>query len=974
MKYSFEARLFPLEQNTAHIFIEFFLSDRHGTLQRVIGSSKDILSHMQQVFSKELFRDFEKILPLLIQGEITALLIDMKTSPSMAAITRKNLERGSFSRFRVLPSSISSILEQLSSVASLTWNGKRVLFDTLSTPFSLEALVEKRSSTEESDIELFLTRNQRDTRETISFPEGRAHFIMARPHLVLNGSLIQRLHDDIPWKALSIFSSGKSKISCPLPQVVDWIEDIEEDEELSSAFHLVICKAQEEQRVPLEAKPLHIRTHLSPILQFHDMRGLVSSLFIEYQTESHSTLFPFIPDFSFGKECKESIRDTQAEQQLETDLLSMGFERTTFDQGGKVSFRYFCPSEKIDTALELLLEVGWRVLDSYHKPIYLLKNIELGLDDSTLQCTEIEIEGLDKKKSWSDPLFFQGILKNNSIAPMDGYSLFLPLQLRPFLASIAEEIVIVSGQKVYFSSQKRGLLEAEKPLPITIKTVINSSILQETNQAIPFLGFLRPYQEAGVQWILERWKLNEPCLLADEMGLGKTVQILSWISKISSFSHKLPKKILIIAPKSLLYNWKKECERFLPQAFCYLYQGEAREKAFSQFLKAPKEIPAILITSFHTLRLDISQLQKISLFAVVVDEAQTVKNSESIAFQAIESLSKSFMVLLTGTPIENSMKDLWSLFSLLSTDLLGTSESFLGPFMTGDNSIVQRALKRVKKLINPFLLRRTKKLVAADLPELIEETVFVDMEQEEEARYFSFLQLLKEGRIIKSGTHSPQKERMQILEAITRLRQIVCHHELFSFQSTDKEMVSHSAKWELFFEEVQTLILDGKKVLIFSHFSAIIDRIVDRAEKEYGWRGVAYHGSMKKGSIESAVNAFQNNPNISFFATTMKSGGTGLNITAADAVLIYDPWWNRSVEDQAISRAHRIGRKEPVIVKRYITHQSIEERVYEIGKRKKELFIQLFDSKIDEGHLPNESSFDELLCELFHHELDRITK
>ncbi|KAM9975564.1 hypothetical protein ACTFIW_005437 [Dictyostelium discoideum] len=189
---------------------------------------------------------------------------------------------------------------------------------------------------------------------------------------------------------------------------------------------------------------------------------------------------------------------------------------------------------------------------------------------------------------------------------------------------------------------------------------------------------------------------------------------------------------------------------------------------------------------------------KISLFAVVVDESQTVKNSER-------------------APIENSMKNLWSLFSILSTDLLGTSENFLGPFMTGDNSIVQRALKR---------------LVAADLPKLIEETVFVDMEQEEEERYFSFLHLLKEGRIIKSGTHSPQKERMQILEAITRLRQIVCHHELFSFQSTDKEMVSHSAKWELFFEEVQTLILDGKKVPILSHFSAIIDLIIDRAEKE----------------------------------------------------------------------------------------------------------------------------------------------
>ncbi|KAM9955076.1 hypothetical protein ACTFIW_008740 [Dictyostelium discoideum] len=182
--------------------------------------------------------------------------------------------------------------------------------------------------------------------------------------------------------------------------------------------------------------------------------------------------------------------------------------------------------------------------------------------------------------------------------------------------------------------------------------------------------------------------------------------------------------------------------------------------------------------------------------------------------------------------------------------------------------------------------------MAADLPKLIEETVFVDMEQEE--RYFPLLQLLKEGRIIKSGTHSPQKERMQILEAITRLRQIVCHHELFSITSTDKDMESHSIKWELLFEEVQTLILDGKKVLILSHFSAIIDLIIDRAEKEYGWRGVAYLGS------------------------------TGLNITAADAVLIYDPWWNRSVEDQAIGRAHRMGRKEHVIVKRYITQQSIE--------------------------------------------------
>ncbi len=1007
MKPHLEARLLQTKRGATksllQLHIELYFHGGFETPRSISGTKNEILSYIRTNLPKEVVGRAERAISTLIDEEIGFLVEEAKTPSHMAILARKTFENKKITSFRLKPSSTFSTLEILSSIATFSWHGKQILFDTLSSPLSLEALIEKDTENKIANIELFLKRkNTGQQATTTALPQKSISFIMAAPHLVLHGTLLQKLHEDISWKSLKIFSEGNSLITLPLADALEWIEDIESDEETATVFQLnVIEKSSCTQEKGVSSSPKNAKVQPIPLLKFHDTRGLIASLFMEYQVpgEAAPRLLPFNPGLSPHKKSSSSSptssfpwRDETAEQLLEDDLLSTGFERSTFDEGGKVSFRYFCPTEKTQGAIDLLLSVGWRLIDINMKPIFRLTHFHLEMEHGTTQNHKnyiakgkVEIDrgtqGNDPQKNWSDLSFFQSLEKmkatSSPFASLEGYSLFLPLDARESLFSFAQEIEVSSQGTVSISPLKRGILNSDLP-SVTIMLPHEPQDKHEddkTLRLIPFIGTLRTYQETGVEWIQARGKKGEPCILADEMGLGKTVQILSWISKTACTSSHTPSRFLILTPKSLLFNWKKECEKFLPTVPVYLYQGEGRDSQLKEFMTSIDTLPHILLCSFHTVRSDLNELQSIPFSAVIVDEAQTVKNPESMAFQAISSLSKDFTILLTGTPFENSMKDIWGLFHLLSPSFFGPLDAFLKPFTLGSSEVSIKALKRVKKLIEPFLLRRTKEEVATELPEIIEETVFVDMEPEDKKRYLSFLAAMKQGMVFKryeESASSQKKHRMEIFEAITRLRQIVCHHELFQF-GTDPATCP-PAKWALFFNDLETLIMEKKKVIIFSQFSSIIDRIVKEASSVRGWKGVSYHGSMKDVSLEASVHAFQNDPSVSFFATTLKSGGTGLNLTKGDAVLLYDPWWNRAVENQAIARAHRIGREGNVIVKRYITHESIEERVYEIAERKKELFHQLFStSDIDEnGNLSHfDEGFHHLLQDLYEGELQR---
>jgi SNF2 family DNA or RNA helicase len=325
---------------------------------------------------------------------------------------------------------------------------------------------------------------------------------------------------------------------------------------------------------------------------------------------------------------------------------------------------------------------------------------------------------------------------------------------------------------------------------------------------------------------------------------------------------------------------------------------------------------SLILTSYAILRQDQALFAEHYYECVILDEAQMIKNPESQVAQCAYGLQAKMKLALTGTPIENRWDDLWSLFYFLMPELLGDRKTFGArvPFL--------------KKKLRPFILRRTKEVVAKDLPEKVEQTVWVDMDEEQRQFYEEWLKKTKKGLTSAS-------KRFEILEAILRLRQICCHPVL-----VDGSVPVPSAKLERLLLDVDTVVQEGRKALIYSPFVSMLHLV----EKELKARGIKYvylDGSSQ--DREAVVNRFQEDPGTQLFLISLKAGGVGLNLTAADYVFLFDPWWNNAVESQAIDRAHRFGRKETVIARRYVMATSIEEKIMHLKAHKASLSKGLFD-------------------------------
>ena len=426
-------------------------------------------------------------------------------------------------------------------------------------------------------------------------------------------------------------------------------------------------------------------------------------------------------------------------------------------------------------------------------------------------------------------------------------------------------------------------------------------------------------------------------LLADEMGLGKTVQVLGFLSQL-----EINHPILIVMPTSLLFHWKKEVRTFLPHLDVYVHSGSDRLDSL--------EGKSLILTSYAILRQDHALFSERYFECVILDEAQMIKNPEAQVSQCAFSLQAKMKLALTGTPVENRWDDLWSLFYFLMPELLGDRKTF------------SARVSLLKKKLRPFILRRTKEAVAKDLPEKIEQTVWVEMEEPQRAFYEEWLKKTKKGLTSAS-------KRFEILEAILRLRQICCHPDL-----VDGSAAVASAKLERLLLDIETVVQEGRKALIYSQFVSMLSLI----KKELQERGIAYvylDGSSQ--DREAVVNRFQEDPATPLFLISLKAGGVGLNLTAADYVFLYDPWWNNAVESQAIDRAHRFGRKETVIARRYVVETSIEEKIMHLKAHKAGLSKGLFDFDQEMADL----SLDDLLrtfqitsfdVKSFDHDIDTI--
>jgi SNF2 family DNA or RNA helicase len=459
--------------------------------------------------------------------------------------------------------------------------------------------------------------------------------------------------------------------------------------------------------------------------------------------------------------------------------------------------------------------------------------------------------------------------------------------------------------------------------------------LQPITLTSPFAPLLRPYQSQGVQW-LHYLKCNRfGGILADEMGLGKTIQTLAFIDyHLEQRKSSTTATSLVVAPTSLLWNWKAEAERFAPHLQVIVIEGDDREKLLGKISQYH-----LVITSYALLRRDIDSYSGIEFDLLFLDEAQHIKNRQSQNALSAKGLRAKHRFVLTGTPMENSVADLWSIFDFLMPGYLGPAREFKEryetPILKHDDF---SALERLRHRITPFVLRRTKKEVAKDLPEKIEQLVYCDLTPEQTSVYHAILEESRKQVDQAISKNGEEKSRFALFSALTRLRQTCCHLGLLP-KLEDKTWKSPSSKF-LALEEILEESMDGgHRVLIFSQFVKLLGLLRNRLDQDQ----IRYcYLDGESDDRQEQVEKFQSDPHIPLFLISLKAGGTGLNLTAADTVIFLDPWWNPAVEAQAIGRAHRIGQKQVVTSLKLVTRNTVEEKIVQLQNRKKEWIDQTF--------------------------------
>lgn len=439
-------------------------------------------------------------------------------------------------------------------------------------------------------------------------------------------------------------------------------------------------------------------------------------------------------------------------------------------------------------------------------------------------------------------------------------------------------------------------------------------------------GDLREYQLKGFNWLWFMYKYGLNGILADDMGLGKTLQALALLQKAKEKDGPMP--TLVICPTSVVFNWELEIQKFTPNLTCLKLSGMERKEFF-------KEIPKydIVITSYALVRRDIEKLKKVGFRYVILDESQNIKNALSQTAQAVKKLNAQHRLALSGTPIENKLEELWSVFDFLMPGFMFSISEFnyryVTPIMEREDKTVE---KRLKLQIYPFILRRMKRDVAKDLPDKVENIAYCELTPDQRDFYMEVLDSTKEELFKSIEQNGLEKSRMSIFSALLRLRQICCHPRLY-----DKENVkgiNQSGKFEHLKEMLEEIIDEGHRVLLFSQFVDMLDITKDWLERE----AIPYeYLTGKTKDRQGAVERFNKNDSIPIFLVSLKAGGTGLNLTGADYVIHYDPWWNPAVEDQATDRAYRIGQTKKVFVYRLITKNTVEEKIQKLKQVKRNL-------------------------------------
>jgi len=443
-----------------------------------------------------------------------------------------------------------------------------------------------------------------------------------------------------------------------------------------------------------------------------------------------------------------------------------------------------------------------------------------------------------------------------------------------------------------------------------------------------FKGVLRSYQRDALAWFEFLRRFGFGGCLADDMGLGKTVQVLALlegrreIRVLASPPQVGPS--LAVVPKSLLFNWKQEAARFAPRLRVLDHTGSSRVKGWGHF-----EEYDLVLTTYGTLRMDTTDFKDVRFDYVILDEAQAIKNAESLSSKCVRLLQGDYRLALSGTPIENHLGELWSLFEFLNPGMLGAASVFKMASGVAHNPD-EDTRKLLSRALRPFILRRTKSQVAPELPTKIEQTIHCELDTRQRRLYDQLRDHYRATLLERVATDGIKRSKIQILEALLRLRQAAIHPALL-----DKGRVAESsAKLDVLLPRVLETIEEGHKTLVFSQFTGMLAIVRQRLDQE----GVAYeYLDGKTRDRQACVERFQTDPDCKLFLISLKAGGVGLNLTAAQYVFLLDPWWNPAVEAQAIDRAHRIGQTNQVFAYRLIARGTVEEKVVELQNTKRDL-------------------------------------
>ena len=708
------------------------------------------------------------------------------------------------------------------------------------------------------------------------------------------------------------------------------------------------------------------------------------------------------PTFARGGRIVEVVRDRIAEHKAVIELFDLGFEKLTdlHPYGVPAEFRTdFAVADESDGAewidviyhdVPALRATGWEIDIAADFPVHLVRadgEVSAEFRDSTgIDWFELDLgvlvdgQRIDLVpailKAVASPTFDARAMSDTSEGELpiylplgDGRILAMPAaRLRPILSTLHELFTAGSidakAKRLGFSLRDAASITDFEAATRAAGMVWRGGeqlrelgrMLRETG-TIPsvelppgFTATLRPYQARGVDWLQFLRAAGLGGVLADDMGLGKTVQALAYLA-IEKASGRMDCPALVVAPTSVLGNWRREAERFVPDMKVLTLHGLDRKSHFGEIASHD-----LVLTTYPLLARDHAALKAQSWHVLVLDEAQVIKNPDAATTQLVFGLQSRHRVCLTGTPLENHLGEVWSLFAFLSPGFLGDQLSFKRnwrtPIEKQGNADRRRLLAR---RVRPFLLRRTKAEVATELPPKTEIIEPVEMEQAQRNIYES-IRLSMHSRVREAiAAKGLARSRIVVLDALLKLRQTCCDPRLLklAYAASGK---ARSAKLDRLMEMLPELIDEGRRVLLFSQFTSML-ALVEEALKAASIRYVLLTGDTR--DRETPIRQFQAGE-VPLFLISLKAGGLGLNLTAADTVIHYDPWWNPAVEDQATDRAHRIGQDKPVFVHKLVMLGSIEEKIEALKTHKRNLAAGLFNSDAGSALDLTEADIDDL--------------